>query len=422
MKSLHMVCGGSWGGGPAIVLAITKALIERGDIVWVVTANKEQTRRFEEAGATVFELGHWIYQIHPRDLLTFVQLFLLCRRERFDLVTTHTSKGGFIGRLAAELAGAPHIVHHAHGFAFRETQGHWTRRFYVLLERIAARACSVIISVSEDHRRDAIRERIAAAEKIVTILNGIEVGSFGCTSMQEARQKLGLETREPLIGVATRLAPKKGVEDMIQAFQEIHEFHPHARLVILGEGPSQMELKRQAQSTGLADRVHFAGFCRNVPELLAAFDIIAQPSISEGLSLAILEAMAAGKPVVACDIPGNREIITSGVNGILVPPSNPPALAMAFRSLLDNSPYACKLGKTAQTDCRKRFSQDRMVRQTLSLYDALLMGHPIPVSEQMDSLQGRTAQGVDPAELRRLSKRQAEKNKPQVTTGELWAK
>src|SRR5437899_9105628 len=93
MKSLHMVCGGSWGGGPAIVLAITKALIERGDEVWVVTASKEQTRRFQEAGATVFELGRWIYQIHPQDLLTFVQLFLLCRRERFDLVTTHTSKG-----------------------------------------------------------------------------------------------------------------------------------------------------------------------------------------------------------------------------------------------------------------------------------------------------------------------------------------
>jgi glycosyltransferase involved in cell wall biosynthesis len=396
MKSLHMVCGGSWGGGPAIVLANTKALIERGDEVWVVTANKEQTRRFEEAGATVFELGRWIYEIHPTDLLTFVQLFLLCRRERFDLVTTHTSKGGFLGRLAAKLTGVRRIVHHAHGFAFRETQGHWTRRFYVLLERIAARACDVIISVSEDHRRDAIRERVAAAEKIVTILNGIDVGSFSCTSMREARQKLGIETADPLIGVASRLAPKKGLEDMIQSFPHVHEFHPQARLVVLGEGPSQSELEHQAQSTGLGDRIHFLGFRRNVPELLAAFDILAQPSISEGLSLAVLEAMAAGKPMVACDIPGNREIITSGVNGILVPPSDPPAMAVAFRSLLDNSAYARKLGEKAQADCRKRFSQDRMVRQTLSLYDALLVGHPIIAAEQADSLKGRAAQTLIP--------------------------
>jgi glycosyltransferase involved in cell wall biosynthesis len=389
MKSLHVLCGCAWGGGPAIVLAITKALVERGDQVWVVTASREQTRRFEEAGATVVELKHWFYQIHPRDLLAFVQLFLLCRRERFDLVTTHTSKGGFIGRLAAKFAGARHIVHHAHGFAFRETQGRWTRRFYVLLERIAARACKVIISVSEDHRRDAIRERVAAPQKIVTILNGIEVDAFDRTWMQEARLKLGLGVvGDALIGVASRLVPKKGLEDIIRAFPQIYEFHPRARLVLLGEGPSQPELERQAQSTGFGDRIHFPGFRRDVPELLAAFDIIAQPSISEGLSIAILEAMAAGKPVVACDIPGNREIITSGVNGILVPPSDPPALATAMRSLLDNSAYARMLGKTAQADCRKRFSQDRMVRQTLSLYDALLVGHPVPVSEQSDNRQG----------------------------------
>jgi glycosyltransferase involved in cell wall biosynthesis len=392
MKSLHVLCGCAWGGGPAIVLAITKALIERGDEVWVVTASREQTKRFEEAGATVVELKHWRYQIHPRDLAAFVQLFLLCRRERFDLVTTHTSKGGFIGRLAAKFAGARHIVHHAHGFAFRETQGRWTRRFYVLLERIAARACNVIISVSEDHRRDAIRERVAAPQKIATILNGIEADSFGCTSMREARQKLGLEGEDPLIGLANRLAPKKGVEHLIEAFQQIHGFHPRARLVLLGEGPSQLELERQARSTGLGDRIHFLGFRRDVPELLAAFDFIAQPSISEGLSIAILEAMAAGKPLVACDIPGNREIITSGVNGILVPPSDPPALAMAIRSLLDNSAYARMLGETARADCRKRFSHDRMVRQTLSLYDALLVGHPVPVPEQVDNRQGRATQ------------------------------
>jgi len=391
MKSLHIVCGGDWGGGPAIVLIIARALIKRGDEVWVVTANKEQTRRFSEAGATVIELRHWFYQIHPRDLLAFVQLLLLCRRERFDLVTTHTSKGGFIGRLAARLAGVRHIVHHAHGFAFRETQGRWTRRFYVLLERIAARACSLIISVSDDHRGDAIRERVAAPEKITTILNGIAVDSFGRTSMHEARQKLGLEAGDRLIGVASRLSPKKGVEDIIQAFQQVRGLHPHTRLVLLGEGSSRRELEQQARSTGLADRIHFPGFRRDIPELLPAFDIIVQPSISEGLSLAILEGMAAGKPVVACDIPGNREIITSGVNGILVPPSDPHGMAVALRFLLDNPSCARKLSKTALPDCRKRFSQDRMVRQILGLYDALLSDHPSPASNHLEGLRGLPA-------------------------------
>ena len=389
MKSLHILCGSSWGGGPAIVLAITKALMRRGDEVWVVTGHNEQTKRFAEAGAKVVELGNWYYEIHPRDLLAFVELFLLCRRERFDLVVTHTSKGGFIGRLAARLAGAQRIVHHAHGFAFRETQGKRTRQFYILLERLAARACNVILSVSEDHRRDAIRERVAPAEKIVTILNGIQVDSFSRTPMTEARQKVGLEEQGPLIGVASRLAPKKGMEDLIEAFRRMHAFHPPARLVILGEGPSNMDLRRQAQSTGVANRIHFAGFRRDIPELLAAFDIIVQPSISEGLSLAILEGMAAGKPVVACDIPGNREILVAGVNGILVPPSDPSALAKAFRWLLDNSEEARRLGEAAHADCRKRFSQERMVVETLRLYDALLTGDSIPAPEHAERLPGQ---------------------------------
>jgi glycosyltransferase involved in cell wall biosynthesis len=389
MKSLHILCGSSWGGGPAIVLAITKALIQRGDEVWVVTGHPEQTQRFRAAGARVVELGNWYYEIHPRDVLAFAELYELCRRQRFDLVVTHTSKGGFIGRLAAKFAGSRHIVHHAHGFAFRETQARSTRRFYILLERLAACACNVILSVSEDHRRDAIRERVAPAGKIVTILNGIEVDSFRCAPLKEARQRLGVGEKCPVIGIASRLAPKKGMEDLIQAFWLMHAFHPTARLVILGEGPSEMELRRQAQSTGVADRIHFAGFRRDIPELLTAFDIIVQPSISEGLSLAILEGMAAGKPVVACDIPGNREIITSGLNGILVPPADPPALAKAFGYLLENPEQARKLGEAAHADCRMRFSQERMIVETLRVYDALLIGDPILTPEHAASLPGR---------------------------------
>ncbi len=249
MKMLHILCGGAWGGGSIVVLAITKDLVARGDDVWVVTADDEQTRRFKEAGATVVQFGHWSRHFRPRDILVLSQLFLLCRRERFDLVATHTAKAGFLGRLAAKLAGARHIVHHAHGFAFREMQGYWAKRFCVLLEQIAGRACNLIISVSEDHRRDALRERVAPAEKIFTILNGIEVSAFERTSVQDARRTLGLETQDILICVASRLVPNKGLEDLIEAFPEIHKFHPNTRLVLLGEGLSKSELERQAQGS-----------------------------------------------------------------------------------------------------------------------------------------------------------------------------
>jgi len=376
MKVLQVLCGGSWGGGGVVVLAYVSEMIRRGDEVWVVCLDDEVERRFADAGARTVRMPLWFHAINPCDVVPFVQLWRLCRRERFDLVATHTSKGGFIGRLAAKAAGAPCVVHHAHGFAFRETQKPWLQRCYAVLERVAARACNLIVSVSEEHRQGGIRQRVAAPEKIVTVLNGIQVEGIGRTSAADARRMLGLETEDVLIGVASRLAEKKGVEDLIAAFPEIHRTHPNTRLVLLGEGPFRQELEQRAQQTGLADGIHFTGFRDNVPDLLAAFDIIAQPSISEGLSIAVLEAMAAGKPVVACDIQGNREVIASGVTGILTPPSDPAALATAMRFLLDNPSVARKLGIAAQADCYRRFSQERMVRQILGLYDDTAAGKP----------------------------------------------
>src|ERR1700731_590096 len=135
MKVLQVLCGGSWGGGGVVVLAYVSEMIRRGDEVWVVCLDDEVERRFAEAGARTVRMPWWFHAINPFDVIPFVQLWRLCRRERFDLVATHTSKGGFIGRLAAKAAGAPCVVHHAHGFAFRETQKPWLQRCYASLER-----------------------------------------------------------------------------------------------------------------------------------------------------------------------------------------------------------------------------------------------------------------------------------------------
>jgi glycosyltransferase involved in cell wall biosynthesis len=391
MKVLQVLGGGTWGGGGVVVRAYIAEMIRRGDEVWVVCLDDGVEERFREIGAKPLRSPFWFHAINPFDAIPFLQLWRLCRRERFDMVATHTSKGGFLGRMAARAAHTRSIVHHAHGFAFRETQKRWVQRCYVLLERIAARSCTLIISVSEEHRQRAIRERVGSAGKIVTVLNGIDVGAFGRLAAQEARERLGMETEDTVIGVASRLAPKKGIDDLIRAFPEIHRAHPHTRLVLVGEGPSRKELERQAKNTGLAERIHFAGFRQEIPDFLAAFDIAVQPSISEGLSVSLLEAMAAGRPVVACDIAGNREIITPGANGILVAPSNPQELGAAIRFLLDNPEQARKLGAAAQAECRARFSQERMVREILDLYDKVAAGRPLRGSEP--------SQPVNPAQL-----------------------
>jgi glycosyltransferase involved in cell wall biosynthesis len=178
MKVFQVLSGGAWGGGGVVVMAITRALIDRGDQVWVLCLDEGVASRFREAGATVVMSPLWFHPINPLDIVPFAQLYSLCVRERFDLVATHTSKGGFLGRLAARMAGTPHIIHHAHGFAFRECNSRVVRSCYIALERLASRYCDSIISVSEDHRQGAIRERVASAAQIQTVLNGIDLAPF----------------------------------------------------------------------------------------------------------------------------------------------------------------------------------------------------------------------------------------------------
>lgn len=369
MKIFQVLSGGEWGGGAVVVLAITRALISRGDRVWVLCLDDSVATPFCEAGATVVRSPLWFRPINPLDAVPFVQLCTLCLRERFDLVATHTSKGGFLGRLAAYITGIPHIIHHAHGFAFRECNSPAVRQLYIALERLASHCCDSIISVSEDHRQGAICKRVASADKIHTVLNGIDFLPFEDADAAAARRCLGFQEHDVLLCVGSRLAPKKGLEYLIEAIPAVIARFPSVRLVLFGDGPMRDELRLQAEHLGIAHHIMFPGFRRDIPKLLGAFDIILQPSLSEGLSISVLEAMAAGRPIIACNIQGNRELIRNGENGLLAPPADPIALSEAIIKILSNPALGEALGRQAAIDCRSRFSEARMVEETIAIYD-----------------------------------------------------
>lgn len=372
LKILQVLAGGAWGGGSVIVLAITRELINRGDEVWVLCLDDTTAQRFSEVGAFIVRSPLWFHPINPIDIVPFLQIYKLCVQQRFDLVATHTSKGGFLGRVAARLAGVPRIIHHAHGFAFRECNAPALRRFYILLERFASHYCDSIISVSEDHRQGAIREHVAPPDKIRTVLNGINFDAFAGADRAAARAALGLGDEYILLGVASRLAPKKGLEYLIEALPAVVAKEPSIRLVLFGDGPMRKELAEQAQRLGISSHIMFPGFRQNVPRLLSGFDIILQPSVSEGLSISILEGMASGRPLIVCDIQGNREIIRNLENGLLVPPADSAALSRAILHVLSDRASAERMGQNAALDCRKRFSEPRMVEQTLGIYDEVI--------------------------------------------------
>lgn len=374
MKVLQVLVGGAWGGGSVVVLAITRALIARGDRVWVACLDDENARKFREAGATVVRPPLWFRPINPLDIGPLLYLAGLCWKERFDLVATHTSKGGFLGRIAARAAATPHIVHYAHGFSFNKALNPAVHRFYVLLERLAARAGDLTISVNEEQRRMAVKLGVDSPERICTVHNGIDLSPYAATDRETARQRLGLDAAVPVVGTVGRLVPQKGFAHLIRAFPLLAGSLPSVRLVIAGEGPLEAELRREADQTGLADRIDFLGFRRNIPEILAAFDVFALPSLWEGLSISLLEALAAGKPIVATDIDGNREAIEPGETGLLVPAADPAALAEALRSVLLDSLLAQTLARNARRCAAIRFSQDRMVEENLAVYDRVVHG------------------------------------------------
>jgi glycosyltransferase involved in cell wall biosynthesis len=383
LRVFQVLAGGPWGGGGVVVLSLAKRLMQEGCQVMTLCLSDEVSRRFSEAGAEVVTSRFWRRNINPLfDLLAFYELFRICKNRRFDIVHTHTSKGGFLGRIAARVARVPTIIHTIHGFAFHEFTGGLVTALYVHLEKLAARFCDFIICVNNEDRCTAIDKGIAQPDKIVTILNGIDLRQFeGIVDTDLQREGLGLPKEAMLVGTVGRLAPQKGFVHLIEAIPYILRAHPQTWFLFAGDGPLKAELQALAKDLGVADRCRFLGFRRDIPQLLMCYDIFALPSLWEGLSVTLLEAMATGRAVIATDIKGNREVVTDGVNGVLCQPRNSQALANAIIHLLENQEKARLLGMRARQTIEQRFDEQIMLERTLELYRTLTGRAGLPLDQ-----------------------------------------
>jgi glycosyltransferase involved in cell wall biosynthesis len=367
VKILQVLGGGAWGGGSVVILSLVRALIERGDEVWLMCFDDETEQHFRDAGAIPVRVTQWKRPITPHDLVPMTELYRLCRCERFDMVATHTSKGGFIGRIAARAAGVPRIVHHVHGFAFNQDTGPLVRGIYVTLERLAGMACDHLITVNEVCRRVAIESGIAAPRKVTAVLNGIDVTRFEGIDRAAARERFGFRADERIVVCTGRLMPLKGFDYAIGALRGLQ----NVRMVLAGEGPYEAELRRQARDAGVENSVVFPGFRRDVPELLAACDVYLQPSLIEGLSIALMEAMASGCATIATDIWGNAEMIEDGVTGWLVKPRSAEAIHNAMVECFVDPMKAAERGRQAREKAARLYTWQRMVKECIAVYDSV---------------------------------------------------
>lgn len=277
-----------------------------------------------------------------RDLATLVQLYRLLRREQPTIVHTHTAKAGFVGRLAAKLAGVPLIFHTYHGHVFHSYFGAAKTGFYIALERFGAALSTRIIAVSPNLRRE-IGEvyRIAPPHKVALVVPGYDLSALRDVRRPSGdfRARFGIPAEALLVGMVGRLVPIKHHALFLDAMAQVARAVPQARFAIIGDGELRAELEAQAQALGMAESVIFTGWQSDLAAIYGALDCLVLCSKNEGLPSAVIEALVTGVPVVATAVGGVVDMLADG-RGALVPPNDARALAEATLNVLRDLPAA----------------------------------------------------------------------------------
>ena len=374
LRILHIVGDSRFGGIARIILGLGRISREEGWEVDVLTTDPVVQEAVRREGLRVVGLDVIRRPIRPLwDLRGLLRLRQFLCRQRYCVVHTHTSKGGFVGRFAAWLAHVPVTLHTVHGFAFHEGSSRAALLFYTWLERMASRWCDRIVSVSEFHRQWAIDLGICGPSKIVAIPNGITPAapseSFSASGI---RQQLGARADDLLVFSTARLASDKGLNHLIHAAALLSQTGRGYRFAIAGDGPIRSSLEKLAVDLGISDMVTFLGFRQDIADLLCCCDVVALPSLREGMSISMLEAMAAGKPIVASSIGSNRELAAQAEMARLVPPGDARALAEAIRDLAQTPALRARLSSEARALFEARYTEDKMLDSYHRLYLDLL--------------------------------------------------
>ena len=334
----------------------------------------EQARRANVNLVLVDEMRR---EIHPlRDWRTLGTLTRLLREMQPDIVHTHSSKAGIIGRFAAHRAGVPHILHTIHGQAFHPYQPRWRRALFRRLETWCAGMSQRIICVCDAMTDQAVAAGVAPREKFITIYSGMNVAPFLNTDYDRnaLRERYGFGPDDLVIGKVARLAELKGHEYLIRAAGKLLDSFPRLRLFFVGDGALRDELETLAGAAGLAGRVNFHGLVppQEVPDCIKAMDVLVHASLREGLARALPQALLSGVPTISFDVDGAREVVIPNETGWLVEPGSVDGLADAMSEALGDMDHARALAANGRELCAGRYPAQVMVERITGLYRTLM--------------------------------------------------
>ena len=367
-------------GGPAIHVALLTQRLDRERFQSVLVTGVEapgEGNMLELMGETLntdlrpIVLPGLGREISPRnDLKTLRQVIRLMRRSRPDIVHTHTAKAGFVGRLAARFAGVPIVVHTFHGNVFKGYFSPRKTQIFIAIERFLARRTDRIIVLSEQQKQEILGLGIGREEQFRIVPLGLDLKPFlDCDSMRgELRRELRLSPGTHVVGIVARLVPIKSIHLLLQAAPQVLKRFPDTVFLIVGDGELRADLEAEAARLDLNQNARFLGFRADLPLINADLDCAVLCSQNEGLPVAVIEALASARAVVATDVGGVSDLIRAGETGWLVPPNDVDALANGIIEALGDKQEAARRGSMGRAHVYPRLDISRLVGDIETLY------------------------------------------------------
>ena len=314
------------------------------------------------------ELGREVSPLN--DLRATLAMYRMIRGSRPDIVHTHMAKAGTAGRLAARLARVPIVVHTFHGHTFHSYWGPVKSAAFLQIERTLGAMTDRVIAVGDAQKADIAHYGVAPLTKIQTIPLGLEIEPMLEAEQQRGRLRaeLGIGADRPLIGIVARLVPIKAHEVLLEAAPIIRAAVPESTFLIIGDGERRAELESLARQLGVADATQFLGWRDDMREVYADLDVVTLCSNNEGSPVALIEALAAARPVVSTRVGGVPNVVADGESGLLVPPRDPAAFAEAVIALLRDPGRAARLGQAGRKAVFPKHASTRLVQDVERLY------------------------------------------------------
>jgi glycosyltransferase involved in cell wall biosynthesis len=329
-------------------------------------------------GIELIETPNLVRQLAPiRDYRCYSDLKRLIKAWKPDVVHTHSSKAGIIGRAAAWKLGVPCVIHTIHGLPFHPYEKAWRNAIYIASERWAAKRCHRIACVAQAMRDQALVKGIGQKDQFVTVFSGMEVETYISPEKERdvVRSELGISPEDYVIGTVSRLAQHKGHDDVLDALGGELQDNPSMKLLWVGDGWRREKLEKRIREIGIEKQVVLTGLVQpeTIANYIAAMDVLVHPSYREGLPRTVVQAMLGGKPVVAHDVDGTREVCIPEKTGYLIDVGDYKAMREAVLELQTNPEKRELLGSAGRSLCENQFAASKMVQSLDLLYKEVLV-------------------------------------------------